>query len=98
MVLQSNPSLTVGAVAWEFMEFRSRDISAPRIVEEVAIHGDHAVKLLGEVTVLNDNFELVPFPGEFGRAFRGCIDIVQIPCTVFFMKVFYQKMLMKKVL
>ena len=65
------------------MEFRSRNIGTPRIVEEVAIHGDHAVELLGEVTVLNDNFELVPFPCELGGAFRSCIDIVQIACTVF---------------
>ena len=65
------------------MEFRSGDIRTPRIVEEVAIHGDHAVELLGEVTEPNKDFQLVPFPCELRPASRSCIAVPPTACTVF---------------
>ena len=65
------------------MEFRSRYIGTPLVVEEVAVHSYDAIENLCEVTVLNDDFKLVPLASELGSAFRSCIDIIQISCTVF---------------
>jgi hypothetical protein len=43
MVLQGYTAFGVGAITWEFMEFRTGYIGAPLVVEEVAVHGYHSI-------------------------------------------------------
>ena len=82
MVLQGDASFGVGAKAGPLMELRSRNIGTPLVVKEVAVYSYDAIKNLREVTVLNDDFKLVPLASELGSAFRSGIDIIEISCAV----------------